>query len=280
MQKLQNFDVLNNSRRMKQLFSHFESSIVEPNLQNIEYLKGKNAQRKRLIEDLMHDDETSEARAGRSGSVQHEQSESRVARFADEECAESSIIAPNKSVLGLGPSGDEEKEHKEGFLRYLKRKINYVEPKYTKIEETLVDKKRHESQRRKELLHLNELYGHESVPAHLRPLLPHLFETKRSEKPQFSRKSSLQLDEVRRRKWAQGQYNGVHKIIYHSELLSEIRNVFEKLDDHKTLVVSAKKLLGEIRRNDYLKQFMSRTVLGFVNLGSFGELSTESRRRR
>lgn len=275
LQKLHNFDVLNDSRRVKQLFSHFESSIVEPNLANIEYLKHKNTQRKQLIEDLLGGTCQAGSKWVANGTVKFDESVSDEEEFGK---GASSIIAPNKSTLGRESSKEEETRHKEQFLKYLKRKINYVEPKYTKIEETLVDKNKREKQRQKELLHLGELYNHGTAPGHLKSELSHLFE----QKPvggSFQRKKSVHLAEVRERKWTQGKYDGVHKVVYQEGLLAQIKEIFDKLDDHKTLVVSVKKLVSNLRRNDHLRPFMGKAVLGFVEFGSFGEIKTESESR-
>jgi hypothetical protein len=273
LRKLHNFDKLNDSKRIKQLFSHFESSIVEPKLENIELLKEKNKKRKNLIYNLINgsDEEFKESpkKTKISKEIYKKDSIEDLSLLS-----KTGIFGANETFALKKASQQQKEEHKKEFIEYLKKKINYVEPKYTKIEGLFLEKNKREKERKNELKYLKELYSNDPCLSELKPELGHILDKKRSS--QFRRKTSMEIKEVKKRKWSQGLFKGIHKIVFNKDVLIEIKNIFEQLDDHKTNVISAKKLILNMKKNDYLSTLMKTNIIGFANFGSFGGTNLKS----
>lgn len=282
LNKLHKFDILNDSLKTKQLFSHFQSSIAEPNLDNIMMLKHKNQKRKDLIVDLLNepfseDEGESQETSSTLGHSQYRLREKRslksgnttILRF-DENVT---MFAPNETLVLESASPTQENLHRKKFLNYLKKKIDYVEPKYTKIEECLLEKKEQDLQKQRELCYLKDLYEGGAIDPKVMSNLAHLKNIKGSIGDKFKRKKSVELREASQRRRTHDLYNGIHKIIFNQDIFDEIKELFNELDDHKTNTISVKKLLLAIRKNRFLKPFLKKKVIGFVDNSSLADLN-------
>ena len=268
--KLQRFDLVNGSDRRQQLLNHFESSLMEPTLENIELLRSKNQERKQLIQGIMDQHKRDSAGNNHDNLEKegHNTTDNRV-KFSskknshshNKENANSRNRNPNPNNP---PISQKDLQHKRQFLKYLKAKVNYKDPQHTVIEQSLLESNKLRKLKEQELLNLKALYDRDLTQANITPALRKLITDTR--KWPYKRKSKAEQADVKLR--AQFKFSSIHKVVLRPDIFEELRLVFDDLDQNLTKVVPVKKLVTAIKKHTLLKKEMGRAVISFRDIGS------------
>ena len=268
--KLQRFDLVNGSDRMQQLLNHFESSLMEPTLENIELLRSKNQERKQLIEGIMDQNKRDSEgnnpdNLGTKGrNTTHNRgkfSSKKNSHSQNKDNANSGNRNPNQPDA---PISQKDLQHKQQFLKYLKAKVNYKDPEHTVIEQSLLESKKLRKHKEQELLNLKALYDQDLAQANITPALRRLITDKR--KYPYKRKSKEDQTNINLK--AKLKFSSIHKIILRPDIFEELRLVFDDLDQNLTKVVPVKKLVTALNKHSLLKKEMGRAVISFRDIGS------------